>query len=408
MSDSCHGPRTTDHGPRTTDYQMHFFETISTNFGNINYFALPLVVLLLIGLALAFDYLNGLHDAANSIATIVSTRVLTPGQAVIWAAFFNFVACLIFNLNVAATIGKGIIDPGIVTNSVIAGTLIGACAWNILTWYWGLPTSSSHPLIGGLVGAGLAHTGWSALLWEGIGETCLFILVAPLLGLVIGLSIAVCVYWILYWCQARPLGVDWTFRRGQLVSAALYSLGHGGNDAQKTMGIILVLLIAAMQPKPDKSEPEWANRFQLTDQSFKLLAKGDAKKKIESVPEPVLAKLRALQDKKFSRQSALEEELVKVLPPNERERHHGSIIKAADHSHVPTEMVLACHLAMGLGTLMGGWRIVKTMGQRIIRLRPVDGFCAETGAAFTLVLTLFGGIPVSTTHTITGSLVGVR
>src|SRR5437870_4574024 len=175
---------------------MHFFETIGTNFGNINYLALPWVVLGLIGLALMFDYLNGLHDAANSIATVVSTRVLTPQQAVIWAAFFNFVAFLVFNLGVAATIGRGIIEPGVVTNSVIAGTLIGACAWNILTWYWGLPTSSSHALIGGLVGAALVKSGWSALLWDGIGKTVLFIFLAPLIGMLLGLVISVAVYWI--------------------------------------------------------------------------------------------------------------------------------------------------------------------------------------------------------------------
>ncbi|MBI3821769.1 MAG: inorganic phosphate transporter [Planctomycetes bacterium] len=383
---------------------MHFFETIGDNFGNINYLTLPAIVLALIALALVFDYLNGLHDAANSIATIVSTRVLTPQQAVVWAAFFNFIAFLIFNLEVAGTIGKGIINPDVVTNSVIGGTLIGACAWNILTWYWGLPTSSSHALIGGLVGAGLAHTGWSALLWDGVGKTLIFIIVAPMLGLVIGLAIAVAVHWIIYYYQARPRGVDWLFRRGQLVSATLYSLGHGGNDAQKTMGIILVLLIAAMHAD-DKLE--WGDRFALTDKSIELLEKKDVKKKLDPVPAPVLARLGPLRDLRFSRQAGFEGEVAKLLPVEERDRYQARIVKAADHSHVPTEMVLACHLAMGLGTLMGGWRIVKTMGQRIIRLRPVDGFCAESGAAFTLVLTLFGGIPVSTTHTITGSIVGV-
>ncbi len=383
---------------------MHFFETIGQNFGNINYLVLPPIVLLLIGLALVFDYLNGLHDAANSIATVVSTRVLTPSQAVIWAAFFNFIAFLVFNLNVAGTIGKGIINPDVVSNSVIGGTLIGACAWNILTWYWGLPTSSSHALIGGLVGAGLAHSGWTALLWDGIGKTCIFILVAPMLGLVIGLAFAVGVYWIVYWCKARPRSVDWIFRRGQLVSAALYSLGHGGNDAQKTMGIILLLLIAAMHANP---KIQWTDRYGLTDDSFKALEKKDVPKKIEPVPDKVLAHLKPLADERFSTQTAFEKELTRVMPSAELTRYKDRIVKAADHSHVPTEMVLACHLAMGLGTLMGGWRIVKTMGQRIIRLRPVDGFCAESGAAFTLVLTLFGGIPVSTTHTITGSIVGV-
>jgi PiT family inorganic phosphate transporter len=336
---------------------MHFFEKTIHNFGAIDYAALPWVVLALIGLALIFDFLNGLHDAANSIATVVSTRVLTPQQAVIWAAFFNFIAFLVFNLNVAGTIGKGIIDPAIVTNSVIAGTLIGACAWNILTWHWGLPTSSSHALIGGLVGAALIHTGWSAakggsplfsydwfsalsdsLVWWGIFKTCIFIFIAPMVGLVMGLGIAVAVHWIFRY--ARPNSVDSIFRRGQLLSAALYSLGHGGNDAQKTMGIILVLLMTAYSNSPH-AFPDGTNATN-----------------------------------------------VKTM-------------------EVPLEVVLACHLAMGVGTLMGGWRIVKTMGQRIIRLRPVDGFCAESGAAFTLVMTLLFGIPVSTTHTITGAIVGV-
>ncbi len=316
---------------------MHFFEKTIHNFGNIDYTALPIVVLLLIGLALIFDFLNGLHDAANSIATVVSTRVLTPQQAVLWAAFFNFVAFLVFNLSVAGTIGKGILrpDPEYVTDSVIGGALIGACAWNILTWYLGLPTSSSHALIGGLVGASLAHSGFQALLWDGILTTCAFIIVAPMIGLVTGLGIAVLVFRLFR--HARPRSVDTVFRKGQLLSAALYSLGHGGNDAQKTMGIILLLL---------------------------MMAANDAPKAFESGMD-------------------------------------------AKQMEVPLEVVLGCHLAMGLGTLMGGWRIVKTMGQRIIRLRPVDGFCAESGAAFTLILTLLFGIPVSTTHTITGAIVGV-
>ena len=315
---------------------MHLIQMMQ-DFGNINYLALPVMVLLLIALALVFDFLNGLHDAANSIATVVSTRVLTPQQAVVWAAFFNFIAFLIFNLEVAGTIGKGIIHPEVVknSNSVIAGTLIGACAWNILTWYWGLPTSSSHALIGGLVGAGLAHTGWSSLVWWGILKTCIFIVVAPMLGLAMGLGIIVAVYWLFR--DTRPNNVDKFFRRGQLFSAALYSLGHGGNDAHKTMGIILLILMTAVSQAPEA---------------------------FPSGTQPTDLK-------------------------------------------VPLEVVLACHLAMGLGTLMGGWRIVKTMGQRIIRLRPVDGFCAESGAAFTLVLTILFGIPVSTTHTITGAIVGV-
>jgi PiT family inorganic phosphate transporter len=316
---------------------MHFWDTAVHNWGTVPWGQLTLVVWLLILLALVFDFLNGFHDAANSVATVVSTRVLSPQTAVLWAAFFNFIAFLVFHLKVAATMGKGIIDPAIVDNYVIAATLLAACAWDLLTWYWGLPTSSSHALIGGMVGAALAkagpemlHGGPDPLQWYGIGKTVLFIFLAPMIGMLAGLTIALAVTWLFR--RARPQQVDYLFRRGQLLSAALYSLGHGGNDAQKTMGIIFVLLIAA-------SQAEGAG----------FSAPGD----------------------------------------------------------VPTEVVLACHTAMGLGTLFGGWRIVKTMGQRIIRLRPVDGFCAETGAAFTLVLTIFGGIPVSTTHTITGAIVGV-
>ncbi len=307
---------------------MHFFQTAAGNFGTVPWGQLSSVVWLLIALALLFDFLNGFHDAANSVATVVSTRVLSPQTAVLWAAFFNFVAFLLFHLKVAATMGKDIIDPSIVDNRVIAATLMAACFWDVLTWYWGLPTSSSHALIGGLVGAGLAHAGASALKWEGIGKTVAFIVLAPLIGMLIGLSIAVLVAWLFRW--ASPRRVDKLFRRGQLLSASLYSLGHGGNDAQKTMGIIFVLLIAASK----------SGGFEAP-------------------------------------------------------------------SEVPTEVVLACHVAMGIGTLFGGWRIVKTMGQGIIRLRPVDGFCAESGAAVTLGLTVFGGVPVSTTHTITGAILGV-
>ena len=305
------------------------------HFGSINFALLPWTVLGLIALALLFDFLNGFHDAANSVATVVSTRVLSPQQAVIWAAFFNFIAFLVFNLEVARTMAMGVIDPDIITNQVIAATLIAACAWDILTWYWGLPTSSSHALIGGMIGAALAHAGWSSLVWWGIGKTTLMIVLAPTLGLIAGLAIAVAVHWI-FW-KATPRGVDKFFRRGQLVSASLYSLGHGGNDAQKTMGIIFALLLA----------------------TYAANAAPDA-----FAEEPT-------------------------------------------HARFPTEVVLACHLAMGLGTLFGGWRIVKTMGQRIIRLRPVDGFCAETGAAATLFVSVVLGTPVSTTHTITGSIVGV-
>ncbi len=323
---------------------MHFWDLLSgQHFGTVPWGQLSLVVWLLIALALTFDFLNGFHDAANSVATVVSTRVLSPQTAVIWAAFFNFVAFLIFHLNVAQTIGKGIIDPNLVNNRVIAATLLAACFWDLITWYWGLPTSSSHALIGGLVGAGLvqalylAHlyqaNPWQASIdalgWQGIGKTVLFIFLAPLLGMITGLAIAVAVTWMAW--KSTPRRVDRTFRRGQLVSAAFYSLGHGGNDAQKTMGIIFALLVAASANGASFATPEV----------------------------------------------------------------------------VPLEVVLGCHAAMGLGTLFGGWRIVKTMGQRIIRLRPVDGFCAETGAAATLVMTIFGGIPASTTQTITGSIIGV-
>ncbi|HWG43298.1 MAG TPA: inorganic phosphate transporter [Gemmataceae bacterium] len=309
---------------------MHFFQSAAEHLGTVPWGQLSLAVWLLIALALLFDFLNGFHDSANSVATIVSTRVLSPQTAVLWAAFFNFVAFLLFHLKVAATMGKDIIDPTIVNNQVIAATLIAACFWDILTWYWGLPTSSSHALIGGLVGAGIAQArGISALKWDGIGKTVVFIVLAPLIGMIIGLLIALAVAWLFR--RASPRRVDKLFRRGQLLSASLYSLGHGGNDAQKTMGIIFLLLIVASQGNSSFATP----------------------------------------------------------------------------TEVPTEVVLACHTAMGLGTLFGGWRIVKTMGQRIIRLRPVDGFCAETGAAVTLGLTVFGGVPVSTTHTITGAIVGV-
>ncbi len=286
---------------------------------------MTLSLVLLVLLALFFDYLNGFHDAANSIATIVSTRVLSPKYAVMWAAFFNFIAFLFFGLHVAGTIGKGIIDINIVDQSVILGTLVGACAWNLITWYLGLPTSSSHALMGGLVGAGLVKAGPSGLIYSGIIKTIAFIVISPVLGLIVGLLLGAVVYWSVR--RKTPAKVDSWFRKGQLISAAAYSLGHGGNDAQKTMGIIASLLFSAG-----------------------------------------------------------------LLGPT---------------FHIPLWVVLACHGAIALGTLSGGWRIVKTMGQKITKLRPVDGFCAETGAAFSLFFASALGIPVSTTHTITGSIVGI-
>ncbi|MBI4985646.1 MAG: inorganic phosphate transporter [Rhodocyclales bacterium] len=283
------------------------------------------VIVVLVALALAFDFMNGFHDAANSIATIVSTGVLKPQQAVVWAAFFNVVAVFVFQLKVATTIGKGTIDPSIVDHYVVFGALIGAIIWNIVTWYYGIPSSSSHALIGGLVGAALAKSGPSSLIWAGIGKTVLFIFVAPLLGLVLGALMMVAVSWLCN--RTTPRRVDKHFRRLQLVSASLYSLGHGGNDAQKTIGIIWMLLLAAGTAKAGESVPTW--------------------------------------------------------------------------------VIVACYAAMGLGTMFGGWRIVKTMGQRITKLKPVGGFCAETGGAITLFLATGLGIPVSTTHTITGAIVGV-
>lgn len=285
---------------------------------------MPIEIILIILLALVFDFLNGFHDSANSIATVVSTRVLTPRQAVLWAAFFNFLAFFWFGDHVAKTIGKGIIDIKIVDTAVIFGTLFGACGWNIITWYFGLPTSSSHALIGGLIGAALVKAGPSALVASGISKTVLFIFIAPVVGLVLGLAISSLVYGL---CRNfSPYKVDHWFRKGQLASAAMYSMGHGGNDAQKTMGIIAGLLFSA-----------------------------------------------------------------------------GML----DHFYVPKWVAVLCYAAIALGTMFGGWRIVKTMGQKVAKLKPVDGFCAESGAA----LTLFGasalGVPISTTHTITGSIMGV-
>ena len=291
-------------------------------------------LVIIIAVALAFDFINGFHDAANSIATVVSTRVLSPRWAVIWAAFFNFVAFLIFGLHVANTIGKGIVAPAAADQWMLVAALIGAIAWDLVTWFFGIPSSSSHALIGGLIGGALAKMrSTSALEAPGIAKTSVSIIASPALGLVLALVIMFVVYWLFH--RWAPWKIDRWFRRLQLVSAALYSLGHGGNDAQKTMGIIAVLLYGYR------------------------------------------ARLAAA---------------------------NGIVAPAF---HVDLWIVLACHAAMGLGTLAGGWRIVRTMGMRITKLKPVHGFCAETAGALTLFLATSLGIPVSTTHTITGAIVGV-
>jgi PiT family inorganic phosphate transporter len=283
------------------------------------------VVVFLVLLALAFDFMNGFHDAANSIATVVSTGVLKPQYAVAFAAFFNVVAVMVFQLKVATTVGKGTVEPVIVDHIVIFGALVGAISWNLITWFYGIPSSSSHALMGGLVGAAVAKGGFAALISSGVTKTIIFIFVSPMLGMLLGGLLMVLVSWV---CRrTTPRRVDKWFRRLQLVSAALYSLGHGGNDAQKTMGIIWMLLIAAG---------------------------------ISTSSDPI-----------------------------------------------PTWVIAVCYIAIGLGTLFGGWRIVKTMGQKITKLKPVGGFCAETGGAITLFLATGLGIPVSTTHTITGAIVGV-
>ncbi|MFO1226150.1 inorganic phosphate transporter [Roseateles sp.] len=284
------------------------------------------VIAVLVGLALLFDFMNGFHDAANSIATVVSTGVLKPQQAVLFAAFFNFIAIFVFNFSVAATVGKGFVQPGVVDTHVVFGALCGAIVWNVVTWWYGIPSSSSHALMGGIVGAVVAKAGTGSLIAGGILKTVTFIVVSPLLGFVLGSLMMVIVAWIFR--GQRPLRVDKWFRRLQLVSAGAYSLGHGGNDAQKTIGIIWMLLIATgYASTADKSPPVWA--------------------------------------------------------------------------------IVSCYAAIGLGTMFGGWRIVKTMGQRITKLKPVGGFCAETGGAMTLFLASILGVPVSTTHTITGAIVGV-
>ena len=284
------------------------------------------IVVMLVVLAIAFDFMNGFHDAANSIATVVSTGVLRPVHAVVFAAFFNFIAIFIFHLSVAATVGKGIVQPGVVDTHVVFGALVGAISWNLLTWYYGIPSSSSHALIGGIVGAVIAKAGVGQLIASGIVKTVAFIFVSPFLGYLLGSLMMVAVAWLFR--RTRPGRVDKWFRRLQLVSAGAYSLGHGGNDAQKTIGIIWMLLIATgYTAASDAAPPLW--------------------------------------------------------------------------------VIVSCYVAIAVGTMFGGWRIVKTMGQKITKLKPVGGFCAETGGALTLFIATGLGMPVSTTHTITGAIVGV-
>lgn len=284
-----------------------------------------MVMAILVVVALIFDFLNGFHDAANSIALMVSTRLLTPQAAVIWAAFFNFIAFLFFGLHVAQTVGSGIVAPAIVDNAVIFGALGGAISWNLITWWFGIPSSSSHALVGGLVGAALAKAGWGAIIAQGLIKTSLAIVLSPLLGLLLALGLSILLLW--FFEKSSPYPTERRFNKLQFVSSSLYSLGHGGNDAQKTMGIIAVLL--------------YANGYL-----------------------------------------------------------HGEF-------HIPFWVVISCQIAMALGTLFGGWRIVRTMGMGITRIRPSGGFCAQTSGAIALFLATSLGIPVSTTHTITGAIVGV-
>ena len=283
------------------------------------------VVIVLVVIALAFDFMNGFHDAANAIATIVSTRVLKPHQAVVMAAFFNFAAVFVFHLSVATTVGRGIIDPAVVDHYIVFGALVGAIAWNVITWYFGIPSSSSHALIGGLVGSAVAKSGVGSLIAPGLLKTVAFIVIAPLMGFALGAAFLVIVSWL--FVRSTPARINSWFRRVQLVTCSLYSLGHGGNDAQKTIGIIWMLLIAAGMTSASEDVPAW--------------------------------------------------------------------------------VVAACYIAIALGTAFGGWRIVKTMGQRITKLHPYNAVCAELSGSCTLFLATVLGIPVSTTHTITGAIVGV-
>ncbi len=306
---------------------------------------MTITIILLIALALVFDFLNGFHDSANAIATVVSTRVLSPGKAVIWAAFFEFLAFFFFGSHVANTIGKGIVNINIIDSAIVFGALAGACAWNIITWYFGLPSSSSHALIGGLIGAAMVKAGPSSLLAPGIIKVVSWIVISPVLGFVLGRIVAMAVYWM--FSRTSPSKVDQFFRRGQLVSSALFSMGHGGNDAQKTMGIVSLALVAATRNGVFNHLPGWL--------------------KFLRTPE------------------------------------------AADpqSQHIALWIKVLCALTMGAGTAAGGWRVIKTLGHKLVRLQPVHGFAAETAAASVLLGTALLGMPVSTTHVLTSAIIGV-
>jgi PiT family inorganic phosphate transporter len=397
------------------------------------------LLIAIVVLAVIFDFINGFHDSANSIATIVSTRVLTPLQAVVWAAFFNFVAFFIFkDHKVAAAIGKGVIDAKVLNLLVIIGGLSGAIVWNLVTWWWGIPSSSSHALVGGLVGAALIKAGTSAIIAAGITKILIFIIIAPILGIVTAFIIAVSV---LHICKSLPTAkVDKYFRRLQLVSSALFSIGHGGNDAQKSMGVIWIALIIFYSHTSIKGLSENSSGLssqqnlvfdkikdvkgnshfrEYKDNLELVLSKIDDRVlngKIDHLDTQSLAKLPLVDVTHNKHYTGLD--LIKYAAdsncrPDVRTAAIGQTYyhdfvnaKCVENVGMPTWAALICYLAMGMGTMMGGWRIVKTMGQKVAQLKPFEGFCAETGGAVTLFATEALGIPTSTTHTITGCIMG--
>jgi len=394
------------------------------------------LLITIVVLAVIFDFINGFHDSANSIATIVSTRVLTPLQAVVWAAFFNFVAFFIFkDHKVAAAIGKGVVDAKVLNLLVIIGGLSGAIVWNLITWWWGIPSSSSHALVGGLVGAALIKAGTGAIMVAGITKILVFIIIAPILGIVTAFAIAVIV---LHICKNLPTAnVDKYFRRLQLVSSALFSIGHGGNDAQKSMGVIWIALIIFYTQTSIKGLNENSQSLNSQQQMvFEEVKKIKHDTHFKEYKDNIQVALAKIDSKVFEgsidhldTQSLAKLPLVDVT----NKKHYSALdlIKYAAYSRgktealtasscyqdfvnercienvgMPTWAALICYLAMGMGTMMGGWRIVKTMGQKVAQLKPFEGFCAETGGAFTLFATEALGIPTSTTHTITGCIMG--